>query len=108
MGSGIDVDEGSWWVVLGAGGAGQDGDVQIRQLRPAHVAAVQRALIEKFGAVASQKMKLLDARGTQELSDLIRAQLRIAQQPAPVLHPVVEQHCVRFSDRVVAKPSELE
>ena len=53
-------------------------------------------------------MKLLDARGTQELSDLIRAQLRIAQQPAPVLHPVVEQHRVRFSDRVVAKPSELE
>ena len=33
---------------------------------------------------------------------------RVARQPARVLHAVVEQHRVRFGDRVVAEPAILE
>src|ERR1700680_5017137 len=53
-------------------------------------------------------MQLLEARGAQKRSDAVAAQPGLADQPASVLHPMVEQHCVRFGDGVVSQPSELE
>src|SRR6266404_6450342 len=53
-------------------------------------------------------MELLEAGRPQKLCDAIRAQARIAEEPALVLHSMVEQHRVRLGDAVVTEPSELE
>src|SRR6476469_3745304 len=53
-------------------------------------------------------MELLESRAAQEFADALSAQPGVASQPTIILHSVIEQHCVRFSHRVVAEPAELE
>src|SRR4051812_397984 len=104
----IDINEGIGSVVLEPRGTGEKRYVKIGQRLPRHLATVQRMLINELGAVPSQKMQLLEAGRAQEFVDSVGAQLRVAEEPAAVLHAMIEQHRIRFGNRVVSKPAEFE
>src|SRR5206468_1262231 len=76
--------------------AGEQLYVQIRQRLPAYVAAVQLRLVDQLGAVAPQEMQLLESARAQERPHRTGTQLRVALEPALVMHAMVEEHRVRF------------
>ena len=104
----IDVHEGVGLVVLEARGTAEKRNVKIGQLLPRNLATIQRTLVNELGAVPPQKVQLLEAGCAQKFPDSVGAQLCVAEQPAPVLHAMVEQHRIGFGYGVVAEPAELE
>src|SRR5256885_3927488 len=104
----VHIDERIGSLVLETRRVAEQRHVKIGKLRPGDFTAIQRALVEKLCTVPAQVMELLESGRAQKLSDSLTLQSGVALQPAFVLHAMVEQHRIRFGDRVVTQPSKLE